>query len=183
MSKTQVENISGVSSSASGEKHSVSQSVKSLREKKTFLREQLIAFQKQIFELQHEQQQSEERHRSEQAAVYQDVFEALDAFEQLEKTLEAKQEQMDKTALYLAKNVRSIHKKLLRMLKKRKIYPIDFSENKAEMKYCKVLETRASPDQEEETILSVLKTGYLDQRNDEVLRKAEVITVRNTQQA
>lgn len=152
---------------------------RAMREKKEVLKEYFITYQKKIAELQHEVTQQEERHRNLQVAVYQDVFEVLDGFEQLEKTFVAKQDTMDKTALYLAKNIRSIQKKMLRMLKKNKIQPIAFSKGKAEMKYCKVVETQALPDQEEETILSVLKTGYIDVSNDLVLRKAEVITVRN----
>ena len=168
---------------ASGEKHSESKSIGSLPDKKTFLREHLIAFQKQIAELQHELQQNEERHHAQLTAVYQDVFEVLDALEQLEDLLAKKQDQMDKSTVYLAKNIRSIHKKTRRVLKKNKIQPLHFPDGKAEMAYCKIVETKHVPDQEEGTILSVLKAGYIDHAHDEVLRKAEVITVRNTQQA
>lgn len=155
----------------------------SMRDKKAVLRDYFVDFQQRIAELQHELQQQKDHHRSQQAAVYQDVFEVLDAFEQLEATLSAKQDQMDKTALYLAKNIRSIQKKMLRLLKKNQIQPIEFPEGKAKMKYCKVLETQASPDQEEETIISVLKTGYIDRQHDQVLRKAEVVTVHNEPEA
>lgn len=182
MSKRESDTFSP-SSASSGEKHPGYMLSKSMPEKKALLREHLIAFQKKISELQHELQQKEERHRRQQAAVYQDVFEVLDAFEQLEEMLAKKQDQMDKSTVYLTKNIRSIHKKTSRILRKNKIEPIHFPDGKAEMKYCKIMETKHVPDQEEGAILSVLKTGYIDQAQDEVLRKAEVITVRNKQQA
>ena len=49
------------------------------------------------------------------------------------------------------------------------------------MAYCKIAETKQAPDLENETILDVIKTGYKDNRQDIVLRKAEVITVLNNQ--
>lgn len=179
MTKAQIEKRAEASPRGSGEEHSEPKPRASLPDKKAFLREHFIAFQRQIAGLQHELQQNEERHHAQLAAIYQDIFEVLDAMEQLEELLAKKQDQMEKSTLYLAKNIRSIHKKTRRLLKKNTIEPIHFPDGKAEMKYCKIVETQHVSDQEEGTILSVLKTGYIDPAHDEVLRKAEVITVRN----
>ena len=47
------------------------------------------------------------------------------------------------------------------------------------MDYCKVVDTQESADIANETILSVVKNGYIDKNKKKVLRKAEVITVLN----
>ncbi len=47
------------------------------------------------------------------------------------------------------------------------------------MDHCKVIDTKAIPNMENETILSVVKNGYMNKEENVVLRKAEVITVLN----
>jgi molecular chaperone GrpE (heat shock protein) len=42
-----------------------------------------------------------------------------------------------------------------------------------------IVETRSIPGRANEEILAVLKRGYLDTAHNAVLRKAEVVTVRN----
>ena len=48
------------------------------------------------------------------------------------------------------------------------------------MEYCKVVDTREAPDMVNETILSVVKNGYMNSQEKIVLRKAEVVTVLNS---
>ena len=60
------------------------------------------------------------------------------------------------------------------------IYKPAFPHHPANMDTCKVVETRASGTLEDETILEIVKNGYINQdEGNKVLRKAEVITVLN----
>jgi molecular chaperone GrpE (heat shock protein) len=79
----------------------------------------------------------------------------------------------------LSKNIRSVHKKLKRLLQARDLVEIEFPENMARIDACKVVDTRIVPGAKNETILSVVKKGYVDKKNGKILRKAEVITVLN----
>ena len=59
------------------------------------------------------------------------------------------------------------------------IVKMEFPENKARMDYCKIVDTRQEPELDNETIVSVVKNGYVNRQDGTVVRKAEVITVLN----
>lgn len=146
---------------------------------KAYLRQKLIAFQLKIAELSHSLSEQQDRFEKKQKDHYLGLFEILDAFEILEETIESKEDQMDKPARMLCKNIRSIHKKLVRLIKVDHIVPMVFTDNSARMDHCKVIETRPEPELAPETILEVIKNGYINKLDGTVLRKAEVITVAN----
>jgi len=150
-----------------------------MSKKKEFLKEKFIGFQVKIAELTHALQEQENSFQAREKDLYLNLFEILDAFENLDQTMLAKENQFDKTTRRLAKNIRSIRKKLVRLLKTCYIVQIEFSNNIADMDYCKVVDTQESADIANETILSVVKNGYIDKNKKIVLRKAEVITVLN----
>jgi len=56
---------------------------------------------------------------------------------------------------------------------------MEFPENKARMDYCKIVDTRQEPELDNETIVSVVKNGYVNRQDGTVVRKAEVITALN----
>ncbi len=150
-----------------------------MRKKKEFLKEKFINFQMKIAELTHALQEQEDSFQARENDLYLNLFEILDAFENLDQTIQAKENQFDKTSRRLAKNIRSIRKKLIRLLKTCHIVQIEFSNNIADMSCCKVVDTQEAADMANETILSVVKNGYIDKNKEIVLRKAEVITVLN----
>jgi len=147
-----------------------------MKKEKEFLREKIIEFQMKIAELNHALQTREQEFQDKEKNLYLQLFEVLDAFENFNKNASEKEEKFDKTTRGLVKTVRSIQKKLIRILKENHIVPIEFPDNKAEMKYCKVADTRNVEGMENETIISVIKKGYIDTEKNAVLRKAEVIT-------
>ena len=148
-----------------------------MKEKKDFLRKKLIAFQLKIAELSHALKEQEDTFRAREGKLFTGLFEILDAFENVEGTIQAKEDGMDKTARRLAKNVRSIRKKLVRLLKAHDVVKMEFPDGRAGMDSCKVVDTRDSDSLEDETILEIVKNGYILQSEEKVLRKAEVITV------
>lgn len=150
-----------------------------MKEKKDFLRKRLIDFQLKILRLSHALKEQEDEFQAREGKLFAGLFEVLDAFENVEETIEAKEDGMDKTARRLAKNVRNIRKKVVRLLKANGVVKLEFPEGRAGMDTCKVVETRASETMEDETILEIVKNGYANQDEGKVLRKAEVITVLN----
>jgi len=152
-----------------------------MKKEKALLREKLIEFQLKAAELSHTLSEQEQTFQEREKSLYLGLFEILDAFENLNENLSEKEKAkaFDKTTRMLAKNVRSIQKKLVRMLKANHIVQIDFPDNRARMEWCKVVDTQPAGDMENEMILSVVKNGYINKQENIVLRKAEVITVLN----
>lgn len=150
-----------------------------MKQEKEFLKEKFIEFQLKIAEMSLALHKQEDTFLAREKNLYFNLFEILDAFESLEETIQAKEEGMDKTALLLARNIRAIHRKIIRMLKANHISPMEFPDRKARRDYCKVVDTQEAPDKENETILTVVKNGYINEELGTVLRKAEVITVLN----
>ncbi|BBO92715.1 nucleotide exchange factor GrpE [Desulfosarcina ovata] len=150
-----------------------------MNSKKAFLKQKLIEFQRRIAELDHRLKESRESFRKREADLILELLTLLDAFENIDETIEAKQDQFDKSARMLSKNIRSVHKKLKRLLQTRDLVEIEFPEDMARIDHCKIVDTRSAPGSRNETILSVVKKGYVNKKNGRVLRKAEVITVFN----
>ena len=163
-----------------------------MRQEKAFLRQKFIEFQLKIAELDRACKKQEEVSVAKDREYFLNLFEVLDALESIEESIRAKEKMemgenattveagLNKTARLLAKNLRSIHKKLVRMLTANHITAIEFPGNKARMDLCIVVDTRADPDLKNEAILSVVKKGYRHEKLGVVIRKAEVITVLNS---
>jgi molecular chaperone GrpE (heat shock protein) len=146
---------------------------------KKFLREKFIEFQTKIADLALSLTEQENSFEEKEKVLYLSLLDILDAFENVDEMIEAKKDNFDKAAFMLSKNIRSIHKKFVRLMKAGHIVPMEFPDNKARMAFCKVVDTREEPEMENETILSVVKKGYFRKEGGAILRKAEVITVFN----
>ncbi|MCW5203344.1 MAG: nucleotide exchange factor GrpE [Candidatus Electrothrix communis] len=143
------------------------------------LREKLIGFQREIAELKQSNRELEEAAEQQEQALLLGLFEVLDAFDNLEKNIQGKEGILDKTEQRFVKSTRAIQRKILRLLRSRHVEPLEFPENKARIKQCKIIATQNDPALENEEIISVEKKGYMDTERKTVLRKAEVVTVCN----
>ncbi len=150
-----------------------------MEQKKAYLKSKLVEFQIKIVEMARKMREQEDFYNDREKTLYLSLFEVLDAFENLDDMIKSKEDQFDKSVRRMVKNIRNINKKLVRILKAHHITPIELNESKAQMEYCKILDTKQASDLENETILDVIKTGYKDNRKNSVIRKAEVITVLN----
>ncbi len=146
---------------------------------KAQLKEKLIGFQQTIAELKLEIVQKEALFCQREKDFFSNIFDVMDVLAGIEKNLETKKNQLDKTAKMLGRNIASVHKKLQRHFNSADIFRMEFPDNKATMAYCKIIETRNVSELENETILEIVKNGYINKRDGTVLRKAEVITVLN----
>ncbi|MFC1851590.1 nucleotide exchange factor GrpE [candidate division CSSED10-310 bacterium] len=150
-----------------------------MKNKKEYLKNKFIEFQVKIAELTTTLAQQQEQAANREKELFRTLIEIVDAFDHLDETIAAKEPSFDKTTKSLVKNMRSIQKKLKRLLSGNNIIKIEFPDNKASIQNCKIVETRPGADLENETILLVVKPGYINQVSKQVLRKAEVITVLN----
>lgn len=146
---------------------------------KEFLKEKLVEFQLKIAELNHSMAKQLNSFQEREKGLALRLLDILDAFENIDETIEAKKDEFDKTARMLSKNIGSVHKKLIRLMKSIDIVKMAFPDNKARIDYCKIIDTRPEPEMENETIVSVVKNGYVNKQDGSVVRKAEVITVLN----
>jgi molecular chaperone GrpE (heat shock protein) len=147
------------------------------------LREKLVAFQREIVTLKQAAKDQEEASQRREQELFLDLLEVLDALDTLEQNMQSRPEGLDsdKSSKRLLKNIQAIQRKLLRLLKLRHIVPLDFHEGKAEIERCRIVATQAAPNRANEEILHILKKGYMDVDKNAVLRKAEVVTVCNTE--
>ncbi len=143
------------------------------------LREKLIGFQREIAELKQSNREQKEAAAQREQELLLGLFEVLDAFDNLDKNIQDKEDVLDKTGQRFVKSTRAIQRKLLRLLRSCHVEPLEFPENKARMEQCKVLATQNDPARENEEIISVEKKGYMETECKRVLRKAEVVTVCN----
>ena len=150
-----------------------------MRAGKEFLKDKFIEFQRTIAELNHARAEDCNMFQEKEKALCLGLLDILDAFENIDETIEAKKNEFDKTTRMLSKNIRSIHKKLIRLMKSGDVVKMEFPENKARMDYCKIVDTRKKPEMGNEAIVAVVKNGYVNKQDGAVVRKAEVITVLN----
>ena len=156
-------------------------STRSIKKEKDLLKDRFIEFQIEIAGLSKTVAEQEDAFERRQRELFVDIFDVLDAFENLKNAYGEKADTLDKTARRILKGARSIDLKLQRILKARKIVPIEFPDGKATIAHCRIVDTKPIPDAENERIISIEKRGYIDETRNLVLRKAEVVTVSNTE--
>ncbi len=145
------------------------------------LREKFVTFQREIAELKRSQREQEENCRCREQDLLTELFEVLDAFDSVENNVRRRQQPLEKTSLSLLNNMRAVQRKLLRLLTSRHIEVLEFPDRRAKAEQCRIVETKRMPERKDEEILTVLKKGYIDTKENVVLRKAEVVTVRNAE--
>jgi len=139
------------------------------------LKDKLIAFQQRIIRAEQAIKDQEKACREREDALFLELFEILDGFENVFRNVEPKRNELDKAARRALKSFDAMRRKLLRLLVARGVEPIELTDGKAIIGLCKVIETRPTPEVAEPgTILVTLRQGY--RRDRQVLRPVEVIT-------
>lgn len=108
-----------------------------------------------------------------------DLISILDAFDIKFDVYKEKQNdgQLTEEGIKIIESFRSIQRKVLRILEHYNIEEIKFIEGKVKPELCNIIDTKPDAEKANETILETLKKGY--KINDKIIRKAEVITVKN----
>lgn len=146
---------------------------------KALLRAKLVDFQKEVLNLAQKLDAQDQQHRAQEDHLFLELAAVLDAFENVFKSIEHKEDSFDKSARRALKSFRAIHRKLLRILADSGVVRLEFPGGKAQIGLCKVVDTERVDGSENGHIVSVVRNGY--RRGDRILRPAEVITVAHSQ--
>lgn len=110
-------------------------------------------------------------------ALVSDVITIIDAFEKAEVKVKEMGLTEDENAQKAIKRMLQPKKMALSVLAKYNVTRIDLDGKPMNADTCIVVDTEPDADKEEGTILSIEKNGY--QRGNRLIRRAEVIIVRN----
>ena len=106
--------------------------------------------------------------------LFLELLELFDTIESLLNYLNENPEVNPQFAKRLPKTIGTIKKKLLVILARREVIPIDFQEGKPDFRYCQVVDREERSDLEEQTITKIVRQGFL--LDDKILRPTEIIT-------
>jgi molecular chaperone GrpE (heat shock protein) len=104
------------------------------------------------------------------------IIKVLDSLESKEENL-AEKYAGDDAANKIIRSYSSISKQLLSLLSLHGVTRIEFPENRLLVGYSKVIDTEPDPAKKDDSIICVVKNGYM--RGKELIRAAELIVVRN----
>lgn len=109
--------------------------------------------------------------------IFLNVIEILDVFNREEKIIIDHEWNTSDDSKKVIKRYGNVRKKLQSFLSNYSIKRIEFENNMSNDDSCTIVETDPDPSKPDGTIISIEKEGYT--RNSHVLRRAEVITVKN----
>ncbi len=105
------------------------------------------------------------------------IIEVIDTFESAERSIKEKKLNKDEDSQKIIDRFASVNKRLTKLLQKDGVTKIEFPENRLIIGYCKVIDTEPDLKLPNDTILEVIRNGYI--HGKELIREAEVIIVRN----
>ncbi len=123
----------------------------------------------------------ERQHRDSVKAILLGIIEAVDAFERVFRSIQAKQDLVTPQMKIWVGNFRTVRRLLEKTLTDQGVVKIENLDQGFDPHWHKVAEIVADPSKPEGTIVEEVVRGYVWQ--NQLLRKAEVIVVRNQEEA
>jgi molecular chaperone GrpE len=146
-------------------------------EQRNQLQQELGTLLKERMSLKQALQQQGEKATAEKEELFLELLEVFDALEFFLNYIEENPEPNPKFFKRLPKSLGTIQKKLLNILERRQVQPIELQATKADYSVCQVVERETRNDLEEQTITKIVRQGF--RIEDKVLRPVEVITSTN----
>ena len=143
------------------------------------LQQELGTLLKERMSLKQALQQQAEKATSEQEELFLELLEVFDALEFFLNYIEENPDPNPKFFKRLPKSLNTIQKKLLNVLERRQVQPIEFQDTKPDYSICQVVDREERDDLEEQTITKVVRQGFSVE--EKVLRPIEVITSKKPQ--
>jgi molecular chaperone GrpE len=134
--------------------------------------DKLGALMKDKFYLQQALNQQEQKSNANNEEFFLELLEVIDSLEIIQNYVDA-QADIPSNLKSLPKGIGSIKKRMLGILEKRQVTPINFEETKPDFTLCKVVGTETRDDVENQTITKIVKRGY--RVKQDILRPVEVI--------
>ena len=105
------------------------------------------------------------------------IIEVIDTYEIAEELIVERELNKDENSKFIINRFKSVKKMLLRLLKKNGVTRLEFPENSLLIGFCKVIDTEPDPNLPNDTIIEIVKNGYI--HGKKLIREAEVIIVKN----
>jgi molecular chaperone GrpE len=138
------------------------------------LQQEIGQLLKSEFLLKQTLREQEKTVKSSNEELFLEILEIFDALESLRSVFNENQEINERLIQRLPRSLESIQKKLLTVLQKRKVTPIEFQDQQPDFDLCRVVDREIRDDLEEQTITKIVRQGF--QLEGQVLRPMEVIT-------
>ena len=118
--------------------------------------------------------EQQEQAKAANEELFLELLEIFDALEFLLNYIAEHSEPSPQLIKRLPKSLASVQKKLLSVLERRQVNPIDFQKTQPDFSLCQVVDREVRNDLEEQTITKVVRQGF--HLGDKILRPVEVIT-------
>ena len=125
----------------------------------------------------HEKKQNEKAFRDENKRILLELIEILDAFERVFAAIKEKQDLVNRQMKKWISNFRTIRRLLENLLYEKGVRAIENLDDGFDPKWHKAVSIVSDPDKPDDTIVDQVASGYV--WRNEILRKAEVIVVRD----
>ncbi|MDJ0678144.1 MAG: nucleotide exchange factor GrpE [Calothrix sp. MO_167.B42] len=144
------------------------------QEKRKLLLQKIPALQKQNVLLEQSLREQQTQSAASSEELFLELLEVGDALETLLEYLESNSEPSSELLRRLPRNIGAVHRKLLNVLKKRQVSPIELEETQPDFNLCRVVDREIRTDVPEKTITKIVRRGF--RLGGETLRPVEVIT-------
>ena len=144
------------------------------QEQRNKLQHELGTLLKEKMSFKQSLQQQGEKATAEKEELFLELLEVFDALEFFLNYIEENPDPNPKFLKRLPKSLGTIQKKLLNILERRQVQPIEFKDTKPDYSICQVVDREEREDLEEQTITKVVRHGF--RVEEKILRSVEVIT-------
>ena len=146
------------------------------REQRDLLQQELGDLLREKMLLKQSLQQQSKQTAAEREKLFLELLEVFDAIEFFLNYLAENPEPSPKFIKRLPKTIGTIQKKLLNILERRQVEPIELEDTKPDYSICQVVDCEERADLEEHTITKIIRPGF--RIEDRILRSVEVITAK-----
>lgn len=143
-------------------------------EQRNQLQHELKTLLKERMSLKQSLQQQGEKATAEKEELFLELLEVFDALESFLNYIEENPDPNPKFFKRLPKSLCTVQKKLLNILERRQVQPIEFQDTKPDYSICQVVDREEREDLEEQTITKIVRQGFRVEKK--ILRSVEVIT-------
>ena len=135
--------------------------------------EEVSALIKDNIKLQQNLNQNDSEKQAKDEKFFLEILEIFDAIELLSSYFNNDSQESNKQMRRITKNLVTIQKKILNLLKTREVFTLNFQEKYPDFKLCRVVSQEIRDDVEAQTITKVIRQGF--RYKDKILRPTEVV--------
>lgn len=147
------------------------------QEQRDSITEELGKLKKQNIQLQQSLREQQAKSTAESEDLFLELLEVADTLESLLTYLENNSNPTPEFIQRLPRSIGAIYRKLLNVLAKRQVVPIELEESQLDFNLYKVVDREVRTDLADQTITQILRRGF--RRSEKILRPAEVIVSKN----